>query len=224
MHRCGEDVNTATRSSCLSTCGPASILLRACSAIRCPRVLLSLASAPLICDGKPIPLVNLPPKSYDWGYGYDTESLCDTESCCNFASALQNTHLSQRVTIVTHHRRRSVSVTVNLRNQAVSGAEGWYYDMLTHANKWGRDCSSYRCFAHPFPASACLRLWFPLRLASNAARKALPSRCTHRRSDSQWLDSWTHISKHLNDIHRDALKHVCDLFVCICGNSFKGFT
>lgn len=94
VHRCDEDVNTATRSSCPSTCYPASILLRACSAIRCPRALLSLASAPLICDGKPIPLVNLPPKSYDWGYGNDTESLCDTESCCDFASALRNTHLS----------------------------------------------------------------------------------------------------------------------------------
>lgn len=33
-----------------------------------PRVALSLASAPLICGGKPIPLGELAPKSYDWGY------------------------------------------------------------------------------------------------------------------------------------------------------------
>ncbi len=38
-----------------------------------PRVSLSLASAPLICGGKPIPLGELAPKSYD--RVYDNEAF-----------------------------------------------------------------------------------------------------------------------------------------------------
>lgn len=85
-----------TDHPCASTCDPASVPLRARVQVDV-RGLLSLASAPLLCDWKPIPLVNRPPKSYDWGYAKDKGS-----SCCNFVSVLGTTHTS--VTGDTHNQ------------------------------------------------------------------------------------------------------------------------
>lgn len=93
-HHCGEELNAgANGSSCTSTCDSASILLHACVQFDA-RVLLSLASVPLICERKPIPLLNLSPKSYDCGYGNDIGSLCDTEGSCDFVGVLRRAHTS----------------------------------------------------------------------------------------------------------------------------------
>lgn len=46
----------------------------------------------------------------------------------------------------------------------------------------------------------------------------------HTRTHIKWVtpaNSWTHIYKDLNDIDTDTLKHVPDLFVSICGDSFR---